>query len=84
MAKKGSNPLPRGFIKPSPPLLPPPKKTETINFCGIYDPDDDSPEIRNLIEGQKPSWEKELAEAIAEYVIDILKREFGGTKNTKL
>ena len=52
--------------------------------CGIYDPDDNSPEIRNLIEGQKPGWRKELVEAVAQYEMDILKREFGGLKNTEL
>ena len=46
---------------------------ETINFYGIYDPDDNSPEIRNLIEGQKFGWKKELVEAVAQYVMDKMK-----------
>ena len=42
----------------------------TTNFCRIYDPDDNSPEIRNLIEDQKTGWKRELAKAVAQYVID--------------
>lgn len=72
--KKGSNsPPPIGVVKPSPSPIPSPKKIETINFCAIYDPDDDSPEIRNLIEDQKPGWQKELVKAVAQFLIDKMK-----------
>lgn len=88
--KKGYNlppHLPIEAAKPPSSPAPPPKRIETIslshkietgetiNFYGIYDPDDNLPEIRNLIEDQKLGWKKELARAVARYVIAELNKQ---------
>ncbi|MCK4828803.1 hypothetical protein KA005_74450 [bacterium] len=49
-------------------------KTETkngdiVSFSGVYDPDEDSPTIKELAE----EWKKDLARAIGQYVVERIK-----------